>query len=81
MYDERILGKFLSVDPLTKDYPWYTPYQFSGNKPIAFTDLDGLEEKQAVKSENHGWTTAISTTSSGQVAQRLENILTYHYSK
>ncbi len=38
------LGKFLSVDPLTKSYPWYTPYQFAGNKPIAAIDLDGLEE-------------------------------------
>jgi len=24
----------LSVDPLTRSYPWYTPYQFAGNKPI-----------------------------------------------
>lgn len=38
------LGKFLSVDPLTKEYPWYTPYQFAGNKPIAAIDIDGAEE-------------------------------------
>jgi RHS repeat-associated protein len=44
IYDSRI-AKFLSVDPLTKDYPWYTPYQFAGNKPIYAIDLDGLEEK------------------------------------
>ncbi|EJF54867.1 RHS repeat-associated core domain protein [Saprospira grandis DSM 2844] len=37
------IGKFLSVDPLAPDYPWYTPYQFAGNKPIVFIDLDGLE--------------------------------------
>lgn len=43
IYDPRI-GRFLSVDPLTKDYPWYTPYQFAGNKPIWASDLDGLEE-------------------------------------
>ncbi|MEL6658351.1 MAG: hypothetical protein AAFP77_22985 [Bacteroidota bacterium] len=30
--------------PLAPDYPWYTPYQFAGNKPITFVDLDGLEE-------------------------------------
>jgi hypothetical protein len=29
---------------LSKDYPWYTPYQFAGNKPIWAIDLDGLEE-------------------------------------
>ena len=39
------LGKFLSVDPLTASYPWYTPYQFAGNTPIWAFDLDGLEEK------------------------------------
>jgi RHS repeat-associated protein len=44
VYDSRI-GKFLSVDPLTRSYPWYTPYQFAGNKPITAVDLDGLEEK------------------------------------
>jgi len=37
------LGRFLSVDPLTKSYPWLTPYQFAGNSPIRFIDLDGLE--------------------------------------
>ncbi|TAE51786.1 MAG: hypothetical protein EAY69_00060, partial [Cytophagales bacterium] len=43
IYDNQI-AKFLSVDPLTKDYPWYTPYQFAGNKCIMFVDIDGLEE-------------------------------------
>ncbi len=43
IYDAR-LGKFLSVDPLFKSFPWYTPYQFAGNKPINSIDLDGLEE-------------------------------------
>jgi RHS repeat-associated protein len=43
IYDPR-LGRFLSIDPLTKEYPWYTPYQFAGNKPIKFIDIDGSEE-------------------------------------
>ena len=43
IYDPRI-GRFLSVDPLFQSYPWYTPYQFAGNKPIWANDLDGLEE-------------------------------------
>jgi hypothetical protein len=34
------------VDPLTQKYPWYTPYQFAGNKPIKFIDLDGAEEQK-----------------------------------
>lgn len=43
IFDPRI-GRFLSVDPLTMSYPFYTPYQFAGNKPIWAVDLDGLEE-------------------------------------
>jgi RHS repeat-associated protein len=39
-----LFAKFLSIDPLTSSYPWYTPYQFAGNKPIWATDLDGKEE-------------------------------------
>ncbi len=42
------LGRFLSVDPLFKSFPFYTPYQFAGNKPIYAIDLDGLEEQQAI---------------------------------
>lgn len=42
------LGKFLSVDPLTQSYPHYTPYQFAGNNPIKYIDLDGLEEVDPV---------------------------------
>jgi len=43
MYDTRIC-RFVSVDPLTSEYPWYSPYQFAGNKPIWAMDLDGAEE-------------------------------------
>lgn len=42
IYDPR-LGKFLSVDPITKNYPMLTPYQFASNTPIQAIDLDGLE--------------------------------------
>jgi RHS repeat-associated protein len=43
IYDPRV-GRFLSVDPLMKEYPWYTPYQFSGNSPISNIDIDGRED-------------------------------------
>ena len=42
VYDLRI-GKFLSVDPISIEYPELTPYQFAGNTPIQAIDLDGLE--------------------------------------
>lgn len=42
------IGRFLSVDPLTQSYPWYTPYQFASDSPIANIDLDGLEATLAI---------------------------------
>ncbi len=42
IYDPR-LGRFLSVDPVTKSYPQLSPYQFASDKPINGIDLDGLE--------------------------------------
>jgi RHS repeat-associated protein len=44
IYDPRV-GRFLSVDPLAKKYPWYTPYQYAGNKPVWKVDVDGMEEE------------------------------------
>jgi RHS repeat-associated protein len=43
IYDPR-LGKFLSVDPLMKDYPWNSTYAFAENDVIRSIDLDGLEK-------------------------------------
>ncbi len=54
MYDPR-LGKFLSVDPLTADYPMLTPYRFSSNNPIYFLDLDGLVENPYRYSDPMGY--------------------------
>ncbi len=31
------------MDPLFKEYPWYTPYQFAANCTIKYIDLDGAE--------------------------------------
>lgn len=50
IYDTR-LGRFLSIDPLTREYPFLTPYQFASNRPIDGIDLDGLEY---FSSKEHG---------------------------
>jgi RHS repeat-associated protein len=42
IYDTR-LGRFKSVDPLTKKYPELTPYQFASNTPVQAVDIDGKE--------------------------------------
>ncbi len=42
MYDTRI-ARFWGVDPLTKEYPMLTPFQFASCSPVWGVDLDGLE--------------------------------------
>ncbi|WP_264560627.1 RHS repeat domain-containing protein [Flavobacterium sp. N2270] len=42
MHDPRV-GRFLSVDPLTKQYPHNSPYSFSENRVIDGMELEGLE--------------------------------------
>ncbi len=55
----------MSVDPLQFKYPHYTPYQYAGNKPVSYIDLDGLEE---AKPEN------IDDTSSNGSPNGMETI-------
>ncbi len=45
------IGRFLSVDPLTRSYAELTPYQFASNTPIWAVDLDGLEALTAQEME------------------------------
>lgn len=42
MHDPR-LGRFWSIDPLNRKYPFYSPYAFSGNRVIDAIELEGLE--------------------------------------
>ncbi len=42
IHDPR-LGRFLSVDPLSAEYPFYSPYSFSGNRVLDAVELEGLE--------------------------------------
>ena len=46
--DARV-GRFWGVDPLIKDYPELTPYQFASNSPIENSDLDGAESLSEIK--------------------------------
>jgi len=64
MHDTR-LGRFFAVDPLTADYPNYTPYSFPGNKVIHAIELEGLEEKVIHKEQvmNVDGTTSFKTIS------------------
>ncbi|MBL0020351.1 MAG: hypothetical protein IPP17_28935 [Bacteroidetes bacterium] len=46
MLDNRV-ARFLSLDPLTSKYPYYSPYLFAGDNPVVAVDLDGLEPAHA----------------------------------
>jgi RHS repeat-associated protein len=37
------IARFVSVDPLAGKFPFYTPYQYSGDNPVTFYDMDGNE--------------------------------------
>jgi RHS repeat-associated protein len=65
IYDPR-LGRFLSVDPLTKSYAMLTPYQFASNSPIAGIDLDGMEFLPNGES--------MFQLTSGQVKIKIQNV-------
>jgi len=43
IYDPR-LGRFLSVDPLTSEYPWNSTYAFAENDVIRSIDVEGAEK-------------------------------------
>jgi RHS repeat-associated protein len=74
IYDPR-LGKFLSVDPLTKEYPELTPYQFASNTPIQAVDLDGAEAffVHGTESSAKRWTESNMAKRGVQTLLRLTN--------
>ena len=80
IYDPRV-GRFLSVDPLTNAYPYYTPYQYAGNKPVWCIDIDGLEEampqlpKKAPLLTNASESTCIGCAQRAMNAKNLESKL------
>ena len=72
IYDTR-LGKFLSVDPITNQYPELTPFQFASNTPIWAIDRDGLEAWPVTKQ----WSTNDVAGFSTFVNQELTRITGY----
>lgn len=69
MYDAR-LGRFMSVDPLAKSYPYWSPYAFAGNTPIQAIDLDGEEIYYAQSGQKlgvYGTSTEVRVVNDDQV--------------
>ncbi|MBX2960170.1 MAG: hypothetical protein KF732_09460 [Flavobacteriales bacterium] len=79
IHDARV-GRFLSIDPLTKDYPHNSPFAFSENRVIDGVELEGLEylkKNEAIiylGAAGLFWRTAVTS-------QALDNaITTQHFS-
>src|SRR6185312_236923 len=75
VYDPRI-GRFLSTDPLVSEYPYYTPYQYAGNKPIWYVDLDGKEE--AIPKINLAIPKLTNVTESTCIGCGQHNLMIHH---
>ena len=79
MHDPRV-GRFLSIDPLAKSYPWNSSYAFSENRVIDGIDLEGAEfqpfqytllyyeAKAAIKTWVSGTNTALQKGVNGMVS-------------
>jgi RHS repeat-associated protein len=71
IYDPR-LGKFLSVDPLTREYSMFSSYQYAGNRPIVAIDLEGLEPQEHPYMLRPVGKTYTSTTNQGNIYQAYQ---------
>ena len=49
--------RFISVDPLAKDYMYLTPYNYAGNRPIISVDIDGMQGDQNTTDSGGGGNT------------------------
>jgi RHS repeat-associated protein len=80
MHDPRV-GRFFAVDPLTHQYPWYSPYQFSGNRLIDMGELEGLEPTNKGKHEGEGaWSSEGNLTNEKfSILKQLFSIQKWHW--
>ncbi|MFT3949961.1 MAG: Tox-REase-5 domain-containing protein [Agriterribacter sp.] len=46
--DNTVGKRFLSVDPIARNFPWISPYSYAENDVIRSIDLDGAEKKVVV---------------------------------
>jgi RHS repeat-associated protein len=52
---DPVIGRFTSRDPLTKDFPSWTPYHYVHNNPISLVDPTGMSADCGLGSETCAW--------------------------
>ena len=72
MHDTR-LGRFLTVDPLTKSFPYLSSYQFSANSPIQFIELEGKQPTYPMTLED--WVKFTKSMYSKEIISKNESIV------
>ena len=73
VHDPRV-GRFFAVDPLTKDYPWNSPYAFSENCVINAVELEGLEKSYVVGNlNNEGFKTMLKIADMTTAGQKFNS--------
>jgi len=80
MHDPR-LGRFLSVDPLFKDYPHNSTYAFAENRVIDGIDLEGGEwlDIKRIALSGGGYKTVIKPRSDKELGDSHNKELNIHY--
>jgi RHS repeat-associated protein len=71
MHDPR-LGRFFSIDPLAKNFPWNSPYAFSENRVIDAIELEGAESVVLSKVEVNSNTCVLHYTMDMEVERNME---------
>jgi len=75
------LCRFVSVDPLKADYPYLTPYNYAGNKPITHMDIDGLQStgdtpvKTEGGSSQGGGNSGTKNSTTDELVTKIDNII------
>jgi len=67
-YDSRI-ARYSSLDPLSAEYPWQSPYVYHRNSPVAFIDWLGLGDPIKPKDTGSQEADNIITANEGQVGK------------
>ncbi len=76
-YDSLVV-RFFAIDPLTKNYPSLTPYQFASLNPIWMIELEGLDEV-VPRSQLNGmfYMSELEVSDWGQIGDGLQTSGTY----
>ena len=73
IYDAR-LGRWLSIDPLLKKYPYHSPYIGNDNNPILLIDIDGKDAIISISDNTITFTSVIYITGYKANATKAQEI-------